>query len=222
MTAPLHSDRPDGLISTVVVNERRQLLGLVYSSRESIKEAVKRKKGIYQSRKRGLWFKGETSGATQELLQILPDCDRDAVCFVVHQHGDGFCHLNRFSCFETETGLSHLSKTLEERKQNAPAGSYTHRLLNDDALLNAKILEEAKELVDATDKDEITWEAADVIYFALVKAYKHGITLDDIEAELDKRSLKVTRRQGDAKPQFLSAVTSSTTSTQTSEESEKK
>lgn len=31
----------------------------------SILESVRTRKGVYQSRKRGLWYKGETSGATQ-------------------------------------------------------------------------------------------------------------------------------------------------------------
>ena len=84
--APLVTDRPDGLYPTVVVDERGVCLGLVYSSRESIREAVRRRMGIYQSRARGLWVKGETSGATQELLRIDLDCDRDSPRFVVRQH----------------------------------------------------------------------------------------------------------------------------------------
>ena len=48
--APLVTDRPDGLYPTVVVDERGVCLGLVYSSKESIREAVRRRMGIYQSR----------------------------------------------------------------------------------------------------------------------------------------------------------------------------
>ena len=61
------------------------------------------------------------------------------------------------------------------------------------------MLEEAQELSDAEKPEDVAWEAADVIYFALVKAAKHGVTLADIEAQLNARSLKVTRRKGDAK-----------------------
>ena len=42
---------------------------------------------MYQSRSRGLWVKGESSGATQDLLRVKYDCDRDTLCFVVRQHG---------------------------------------------------------------------------------------------------------------------------------------
>eukprot|EP01122_Echinamoeba_exundans_P007922 TRINITY_DN252_c0_g1_i1.p2 TRINITY_DN252_c0_g1~~TRINITY_DN252_c0_g1_i1.p2 ORF type:complete len:449 (+),score=74.79 TRINITY_DN252_c0_g1_i1:3123-4469(+) len=203
ISAPLTSDRPDGLFPTVVVNEHQQALGLVYSSKESIREAVRLKKGVYHSRKRGLWYKGESSGATQDLLSISLDCDRDALTFVVRQSGDGFCHLPRFSCFGEASGLTALMETIQRRKVDSPPESYTRRLFHDDALLNAKILEEAKELTEAQSKEEVTWEAADVIYFALVAAAKNGVSLVDIEAELDFRALKVSRRKGDAKPQFL-------------------
>ena len=37
----------------------------MYSNAESIQEAVNTKKGVYFSRKRGLWRKGETSGNEQ-------------------------------------------------------------------------------------------------------------------------------------------------------------
>jgi phosphoribosyl-AMP cyclohydrolase / phosphoribosyl-ATP pyrophosphohydrolase len=42
VAAPLQSDRPDGLIPTVVADERGVALGLVYSSKASIKVAVER------------------------------------------------------------------------------------------------------------------------------------------------------------------------------------
>lgn len=85
----LKSDRSDGLFITVVVDERGILLGVVYSSTESIREAVKTRTGVYQSRKRGLWHKGATSGSVQELKKIQADCDGDTLRFVVKQHGTG-------------------------------------------------------------------------------------------------------------------------------------
>lgn len=206
IAAPLVSDRPDGLFPTVVVDQSGHTLGLVYSSKESIREAVKLKKGVYQSRKRGLWYKGESSGATQDLLAINLDCDRDALSFVVSQSGPGFCHVPQFSCFGPATGLAGLMETLQSRMKDAPADSYTRRLFTEDHLLNAKILEEAKELTEAKTKQDVIGEAADVLFFALVAATKNGVTLADIEAELDLRALKVSRRKGDAKPQFLEAA----------------
>ncbi|KAI5785938.1 histidine biosynthesis trifunctional protein [Geopyxis carbonaria] len=193
------SDRPDKLIATLVVDEQGIALGLVYSSPLSVRESLKTGTGVYQSRKRGLWYKGATSGATQELLRIDLDCDQDCLRFVVRQKGTGFCHLETATCFGSYTGLSKLQKTLEARKESAPAGSYTKRLFSDEKLLRAKIMEEAEELCDAKTKQEISFEAADLIYFALTKCVGAGVSLADIERSLDAKSLKVKRRTGDAK-----------------------
>ncbi|GAA5808829.1 hypothetical protein MFLAVUS_002227 [Mucor flavus] len=204
--ATAKTDRPDGLYTTMVVDEFNKALGLVYSSKESVAESIRLGQGVYQSRNRGLWHKGLTSGATQTLKHIDYDCDGDALRFVVEQHGAGFCHLNTRTCFGHDSGITALEKTLKDRKNNAPAGSYTARLFNDPKLLRAKILEEADELCDATDKEEIAWEAADLIYFALAKCVGAGVSLADIEKNLNKKARKVTRRPGNAKPKYQEPV----------------
>jgi phosphoribosyl-AMP cyclohydrolase len=86
------TDRPDGLYATVVVDESERALGLVYSSAESIAESIKTGTGVYQSRERGLWYKGATSGATQEILGMAWDCDADCLRFTVKQAGKGTSH----------------------------------------------------------------------------------------------------------------------------------
>lgn len=192
------SDRPDHLIPTVVTDENGIALGLVYSSEESVREALKTQTGVYQSRKRGLWYKGATSGDTQELVRISLDCDSDALKFVVKQTGR-FCHLEQFGCFGELKGIPKLEQTLKSRKQSAPQGSYTARLFSDEKLLRAKIMEEAEELCDAQSPRDIAFEAADLIYFALTKAVGAGVSLADIERSLDAKSWKVKRRPGDAK-----------------------
>jgi len=198
LAANWKSDRADGLIPTVVVDEHDTALGLVYSSEESVGEAIKTQTGVYQSRKRGLWYKGASSGDTQELIRISMDCDNDAFKFVVRQKGR-FCHLEQSGCFGDLKGLAKLEKTLFSRKESAPAGSYTARLFSDEKLLRAKIMEEAEELCDAKTPQEIAFEAADLIYFALTRAVGAGVTLADIEKSLDAKSFKVKRRTGDAK-----------------------
>ncbi|THG95479.1 hypothetical protein EW026_g6177 [Hermanssonia centrifuga] len=205
---PLVSDRPDGLFPTVVTEDSRSL-GLVYSSAASIKETILTGKGVYQSRKHGLWRKGETSGATQDVLSIRVDCDLDALEFNVIQHGAGFCHLNRPSCYGGERGLPALQRTLQSRLSSAPEGSYTRRLFNDSQLLRAKIMEEADELCRAETKEEVAFEAADLIYFALTKCTGAGVSIADIERSLDKKAKKVVRRAGNAKPQWTNAQASS-------------
>ncbi len=199
IAAPLVTDRPDGLYATVVCDERGVALGLAWSDRESLREAVRRGRGVYHSRARGLWVKGETSGDHQDLLRIDLDCDRDALRFTVRQHGRGFCHLGTQTCWGREKGLGHLYATLRARTREAPPGSYTRRLLDDPVLLRAKLVEEAGELADAGTPDEVAWEAADVMYFALVAMARAGVSPAEVEAVLDGRARKVSRRKGDAK-----------------------
>ena len=83
------SDRSDGLFTTLVTDERGIALGLVYSSEESVAKSLETGRGVYQSRKRGLWYKGESSGDIQELVSIALDCDSDCLQFVVRQKGRG-------------------------------------------------------------------------------------------------------------------------------------
>lgn len=192
------SDRADGLIPTVVTDVHGIALGLAYTSEESILEALRTQTGVYQSRKRGLWVKGATSGDTQELVRIALDCDNDTLKFVVNQKGR-FCHLEQFGCFGELTGIARLEQTLKSRKESAPAGSYTARLFSDEKLLRAKIMEEAEELCDAKTPEEVAFEAADLIYFALTRAVGAGVSVADIAASLDAKGLKVKRRTGDAK-----------------------
>ncbi|MCS6901385.1 MAG: phosphoribosyl-ATP diphosphatase [Myxococcales bacterium] len=202
IVAPLRSDRPDGLIPTVIVDIHGRHLGLVYSSRESVREAVHLGRGVYHSRSRGgLWYKGASSGDWQELLEIRVDCDRDALEFIVRQHGRGFCHTGTAGCFGELRGLASLERAIQSRKESAPVGSYTRRLFDDPDLLNQKLTEEAQELVAARTAEEATWEAADLLYFTLVKMVSLGASLEQVEAELRRRSLKVERRPGNAKPE---------------------
>lgn len=60
-------------------------------------------------------------------------------------------------------------------------------------------MEEADELCRANTKEEIAFEAADLLYFALTRCVANGVNLEDVERNLDLKSLKVKRRKGDAK-----------------------
>lgn len=213
VAAPLSSDRSDGLIPTVVVDERGTALGLAWSSPESLAQAIDERRGVYQSRTRGRWVKGESSGATQELVRVDADCDRDALRFTVRQAGRGFCHTGTRSCWGNSVDLGALSRSLAARVNasanegtNASTPSYTARLAADPALLRAKLIEEAAELADAPGAAETVQEAADLLYFTLATLAARGVGFADVEAELARRTLRITRRAGDAKPMPSEAV----------------
>ena len=110
--------------------------------------------------------------------------------------------MGNATCFGPYKGLSRLQHTLRSRKESAPEDSYTSRLFKDAKLLNAKIMEEASELCQASSKENIAFEAADLLYFALTKCVANDVSLVDIESQLDAKSLKVNRRKGDAKQPF--------------------
>ena len=201
--APLLHGDPDGLWPTVVCDEDGRALGLVYSNRESVAHALETGRGVYHSRRRGLWVKGESSGDTQELLGVELDCDRDALRFTVRQSGRGFCHLQTRSCWGEDAGVPRLMRRLRTRLEQAPAGSYTRRLLDDPDLLAAKLEEEARELAEAREREHVVAETADLTYFALVALARVGGDWSDVQAALDRREWKVRRRKGDAKPGAL-------------------
>ena len=110
------------------------------------------------------------------------------------------------TCFGPYSGISRLEQTLKNRKDSAPVGSYTSRLFSEPKLLEAKIMEEASELCEATDKKNIAAEAGDLLYFALTKCVAAGVSIDDIGHNLDLKSTKITRRKGDAKPRWSEKV----------------
>ena len=183
-----------GLWPTVVCSESGQALGFVYSNEESLREAVKTQRGVYWSRRRGLWRKGESSGDFQELLEITKDCDEDALRFVVRQHGRGFCHLEQPGCFGQLKGLEGIEAHLAHVVHHNDPLSNTVKIMGNKELLHAKIKEEAAELCAELDSKKVTSEAADLFYFTLAKLQSAGVTLQDVVNELTLRQRKVSRR----------------------------
>jgi phosphoribosyl-AMP cyclohydrolase/adenine/guanine phosphoribosyltransferase-like PRPP-binding protein len=77
----------------------REVLMVAYANAKALKETVRTSSAHYWSRSRQeLWKKGETSGNVQRIVEILADCDGDALLYRVMQTGPA-CHLGRHSCF---------------------------------------------------------------------------------------------------------------------------
>jgi phosphoribosyl-ATP pyrophosphohydrolase len=199
LAALMGSDRPDGLWPTLVVDESGTALGLVYSNTESLRRAIEERRGIYQSRTRGVWVKGEISGATQELVGVDLDCDRDTMRFTVRQEGTGFCHTGTRTCWGEDRGLGRLDRRLIDIARAGDPASNTRKLLDDPTLLAAKLSEEATELAGADTRQDVIHESADLLYFLLVRARAAGVGLDDVVDELDRRERRLTRRPMTAK-----------------------
>mmetsp|Transcript_40317 Transcript_40317/g.78852 ORF Transcript_40317/g.78852 Transcript_40317/m.78852 type:complete len:458 (-) Transcript_40317:51-1424(-) len=212
LCSTFRTDRPDGLFTTVVCGRAHgEALGLVYSSADSVRAAIECGRGVYYSRSRGgLWRKGDTSGHYQILHKIDADCDGDALRFIVTQLGPcgkepAFCHLETRNCWGESLGLNYLESMLVSRKAAAPEGSYTKRLFDDPELLRDKLVEEAQELAEATEREDVAGELADVLYFAMTRAVAAGVPLSEAIEVLDKRARKVTRRPGNSKVERIEA-----------------
>ena len=90
----------DGLIPAIAVDaEAGDVLMLAWMNAEAIERTLATGRVTYWSRSRGeLWRKGETSGHTQELVEMYVDCDADTLMLKVKQKGPA-CHTGKKTCF---------------------------------------------------------------------------------------------------------------------------
>ncbi|CAD6491178.1 MAG: Phosphoribosyl-AMP cyclohydrolase [Candidatus Argoarchaeum ethanivorans] len=90
----------NGLVVAIAQDYRTgDVLMCAYMNPEAVEETVKTGIAHYWSRSRKkLWKKGESSGHTQKVHEILVDCDADALLLKVEQVG-GACHMGYRSCF---------------------------------------------------------------------------------------------------------------------------
>ena len=190
-----------GLIPAVVVDaESRKVLTVAYMNRESLEISIKEEMTCFWSRSRQeLWRKGATSGNRQHIVNIMADCDKDALTVLVRKDGPA-CHTGADSCFndyvfESDTlhdfTLDSLMTLIEGRKTEKKEGSYTTYLFEKgiDKILK-KVGEESTEVIiagKANDKAETVYEISDLVYHVMVLMIEMGISLDDIKRELASR-----------------------------------
>ena len=202
-----------GLIPVVVQDAgTRQVLTLAYMNAESLNITLETRETWFWSRSRSsLWHKGESSGNTQRVVDILVDCDNDALTVLVDPSGPA-CHTGAQSCFHNDIGyhaatgtgpeqeatledvLSGLYQVIESRKRERPEGSYTTYLFDQglDKILK-KVGEESAETIIAAkneDRDALVKESSDLLYHLIVLFVDRGLSLQDVSAELRQRSTK--------------------------------
>lgn len=190
-------------------DETSHILMLAYMNEEAYTLTLSTGYAHYFSRsKQRIWKKGESSGHTQEVKDVLLDCDADTVILKIKQNGVA-CHTGRKSCFftsvkedkiildkEVDTDalygvIDTLYHTILERK-NSPAEtiSWTKKLLNDKALMLSKIREEADEVctaINEEDDEQVIYESADLLYHTLVGLGYRDISPDRVKQELARR-----------------------------------
>lgn len=92
----------NGLVTAIVTDARDGILLMVaHMNAEALALTLETGIAHYWSRsRRALWKKGETSGNLQQVVEVLTDCDQDAVQLRVNVAGAGAtCHTGRRSCF---------------------------------------------------------------------------------------------------------------------------
>ena len=188
-----------GLAPCVVQDWRSgEVLTVAYMNAEALERTQQTGETHFWSRSRNeLWHKGATSGNTQAVRELRYDCDADAILALVEPNGPA-CHTGERTCFHNgvlepaapHEALPALERTVEARKAEPPAGSYTAELLADPARIGAKVQEEAEEVARAAreEPDErVAEEAADVLYHLTVLLHSRGLSLADAEGVLDGR-----------------------------------
>ncbi|NPA12313.1 MAG: bifunctional phosphoribosyl-AMP cyclohydrolase/phosphoribosyl-ATP diphosphatase HisIE [Epsilonproteobacteria bacterium] len=197
-----------GLVPVIVQDAQSgEVLMLAYMNEEALKLTQETGYAHYFSRSRNkIWKKGESSGHTQEVKEILVDCDNDTLLLKVNQKGVA-CHTGRKSCFFTnlQTNKTTMDKeveieynfvdklyhTLLERKNADAKTSYVASLYHkgENSILK-KVAEEAAEFCFAVkddDKKEIIYEAADLAFHTLVALAYKNIHPEAVLEELKRR-----------------------------------
>jgi phosphoribosyl-ATP pyrophosphohydrolase/phosphoribosyl-AMP cyclohydrolase len=215
-TEPLAAVRFDesGLVPCVMQDwASGEVLTLAYMNAEALQRTLDTGEMHFYSRSRDdLWHKGETSGNVQRLRQIRYDCDGDALVALVEPAGPA-CHTGQRSCFyrdlngtadgavdappvdgEPEPAAHEatavLERTLADRRDRRPEGSYTVELLDDPARIGDKVREEAGEVVAAAvseSGERVAEEAADVLYHLQVLLISRGVPLSTVLETLNGR-----------------------------------
>lgn len=193
----------NGLIPAIIQNFKTgEVLTLAYMNETSLNKTLQTGETWFFSRKRQqLWNKGETSGNKQIVKNISYDCDADSLLVQVNPMGP-VCHTGNDTCFfqtlfsdeiQTRNVIHQLTKKVNERKKQPVDGSYTTYLFTEgiDKVLK-KVGEEASEVIIGAknhDKQEVTWEIADLTYHTLVLMELLDVTVEDIKHELYGRHI---------------------------------
>lgn len=194
-----------GLVPAIVQDAHsKEVLTLAYMNEQSLQKTLETKETWFYSRSRQqLWHKGETSGNVQKVVDIRYDCDADALLILVEPKGPA-CHTGEYSCFHHRLNdekpvatpnrfaiLSVLESLIAEREAKRPEGSYTTYLFEKGIdKIAKKVGEEAAEVIIAAknrSKEELRWEAADLLYHLLVLLREQRLSLDDVLSVLAER-----------------------------------
>jgi phosphoribosyl-ATP pyrophosphohydrolase/phosphoribosyl-AMP cyclohydrolase len=198
--ASIDFDKGDGLVPAIVQDaDSGAILMLGYMNREALDQTLTRKRAVFYSRTRQrLWEKGETSGHTLEVVDVLADCDNDTLLVSARPHGPA-CHTGTLTCFGDEPRsaagdlafLAKLEAIIARRASDKPEDSYTARLLGKGlGKVAQKVGEEGVEtaLAGAGESDpKVVEESADLLFHLLVLLRARGVAFSQVVRTLEAR-----------------------------------
>lgn len=194
--AQLDWEKTDGMIPAIVQHAvSGEVLMLGYMNQAALETTEQSGKVTFYSRtKQRLWTKGESSGHFLNVVSITPDCDNDSLLVLANPIGPT-CHQGTSSCFAPAQHewlfLHQLEQLLASRKQADPASSYTAKLYaSGTKRIAQKVGEEGLETALAAtvhDTEELTNEAADLMYHLLVLLQDQSLDLATIIGRLKAR-----------------------------------
>ncbi|NMP31323.1 bifunctional phosphoribosyl-AMP cyclohydrolase/phosphoribosyl-ATP diphosphatase HisIE [Thalassotalea sp. M1531] len=198
--ASLAWQKMDNLIPAIIQDAATgAILMQGYMNQEALSATITSGKATFYSRsKQRLWMKGESSGYTLDVQQVLTDCDQDSLLVSVKPNGPT-CHLGTESCFSEQkltqqNFISYLERYIGERKNDPVDESYTARLLSRGTTKVAqKVGEEGVEVALAAvaeTKEDLLGECADLFYHTLVLLQDKEVNLSEVMAVLQKRHSK--------------------------------
>jgi phosphoribosyl-AMP cyclohydrolase / phosphoribosyl-ATP pyrophosphohydrolase len=200
--------RLDGLLPAVIQHAGSgKVLMLGYMNAEALEQTLKERRVTFYSRSRQrLWTKGESSGNYLSVVDLVADCDSDAILVQAEPAGPT-CHLGTESCFagagrttaERLVFLATLEEVIARRIEERPDDSYTTRLYGEGpGRIAQKLGEEGLELALAAvsrDDDAVLSESADLLYHLLLLLKSRGLSLASAVAELESRHRNKARAQ---------------------------
>ncbi len=115
----------NGLLPAIIQDyDSGEVLMVAYMDKTALERTLKEKKTVFYSRSRQkYWIKGETSGHTQDVVEVLTDCDVDTVLIRVKQKG-GACHLGYRSCFVHQIDQKGDKVKVTQEKVFDPESTY--------------------------------------------------------------------------------------------------
>lgn len=177
--------------------QTRQVMMLAYANQQALDLTRSTQLAHFYSRSRQrLWKKGETSGNTVRVYEVLADCDQDAFLYLA-EATHPVCHRGTASCFaEGERWradpLVGLDQIVRRRLEEDSSGfSYTKSLMEGElSRLVQKVGEEAVEVVIAALQDDtpsLVGEVSDLLYHLAVLAVRLDISWSQVADELARR-----------------------------------